>query len=344
MQKCESFQQKINFYDELDETNRHKVDEHLQHCETCNRYFKQVRRLERLLKADGPISHISNGQLTRYVAHINAPHEPDFDGQKPDSEKLEQIKAHLRECDYCSARVQEMQASYRDLENFVEQTELPDLTLKPKSATYRPAPERASVLEQALSFIDSLLPARAVPKFATVAMLLLVFVLFIFNPLSIDKIINEHKNLSEIEPKTITFAVRGISDNTLERAFIDFNNQNYERASQGLNEFLKDHSEHENRLYVQYVYGLSLIMEVNRSSDMDKLMQNTLEHGIAHLKDCLQRTNNERIREDILYYLGKAYLMKQEESAAKEYFEQVISHKGKRMEEAKSILSALENR
>jgi len=67
-----------------------------------------------------------------------------------------------------------------------------------------------------------------------------------------------------------------------------------------------------------------------------------VDKAIEHFQKTIEMTNSRRLQEQAHWYTGKAFLMKRDFQQAKKEFEIVLSFKGQKMDDARTMLKKLE--
>ncbi|MBD3223311.1 MAG: outer membrane protein assembly factor BamD [Caldithrix sp.] len=340
MKNCEQIQEHINFYDQLDVSTRNTVDKHLAICENCRQHYQTVRQIDNSIKSNFWRNHFDDELLIRYAIYKNDPGEVDYDGQSLNAKQVRAIEDHLITCQHCSYKVNYYVQSYLELENFVEESDIPDITIGTTPWFTKIDQAVHSLYQNTRYILNKIIPQTSFPKYASAAVGLALIILLFWNPFTSMNGQSNYDSLTRIEPITISFQVRSSAGQELVEGFSHFNKKNYSLAARTLRNFLAKNAEHQNQAYVNYVYGLSLLLQAQQN-ELTQPDQETIDEGIRRLKASLNQTGTNRLKEDILWYLGKAYIIKKDTDQAIEYFKRVIQLDGKRSQDARKLMSKL---
>lgn len=337
MKPCKKYIEKLIFFDELNEMEKQDIQEHLKNCKECKIHFEQISALMTSLKNELNASHLSDEALVRYLIRESFPEETDYDGKKLSAFEVLKIKNHLQRCDACTTKIQEMRTEYKSLEDFINESEIENYVIG-KNSIWTILNNQISSLF--VSFLENLKNLSFIPKPkyvlipATVIAVLLLLLLFlpIFNSNG-----SFYFKLGKLEKTEISYLTRGSNTNSLQIAISEFNKNNYSKVIGFLESFVLENPENPNRAFAEYVCGLAYLYQAekaNQTGDIDK--------GIEHLRSSLALNPNTRLQEDANWYIGKAYLKKENGQEAIQYFKRVKSLKGNRSHKAQRILLELE--
>ena len=73
--------------------------------------------------------HIALQQLDRYAVHLFSPDETDYDGKRLSDKDVEQITTHLDSCEKCTKSFQKLQTQLWELDQFLDEQSLPEVTV-----------------------------------------------------------------------------------------------------------------------------------------------------------------------------------------------------------------------
>lgn len=335
---------KIIFYDELSEEERKEVDEILKTSKKYRDYFNQIRAIEDSLKKSQKVELPDEDLLIRYVNYLREPREPDYDGRKLTREEITRIEALIEKNPLYRKRFEELQKELLELDTFLADSEIPDLEIG-RSYLLLDIKDWLSerikaVGERSEEWLVQLTSRRVLVPVAVVATVLL---LVIVNPfLSHTQL--TYSDLASLETTQISYLTRSSSETTLQMGVSQFNNGNYSQAIHTLEQLLSQPSNNINIPFTKYVCGLAYLYQVERSVKGNDYSTYTSEinKGITYLLSAAESTDNPRLLENINWYLGKAYLMLNDGSAALRYFEKVKEMKGRKSQEAIQLIPKIE--
>ncbi len=341
MEKCKEFRKKI-FWEELSEEQQQRLKKHLESCAECRQYFERNEAILSSLQKSNV--HISGELLNRYTSYLYAPDEPDYDGRRLSKTEISRMQKHLRQCRSCEQKLADLKAEFQDLQAFIDNSELPDLTIDRRSFQFEFL-EKVGHLRETVESILNAFFSSLKPKYvlipATGLAVLLALVLII--P-SLERSGDAYSELAALEKTEISYLTRSSTTTSLRSGIAEFNQANYSSAIEILTGFIRENPEDANIAYPEYVCGLAYLFEANQSTgdELSPPQHRKLERGIAHLQTALSSSDNLRLRENANWYLGKAYLMKKDARTAREFFEKVSSLKGQRYQQAQMMLNEIE--
>ncbi|GAB4365723.1 MAG: hypothetical protein Kow0042_05120 [Calditrichia bacterium] len=343
MKNCKKIRDQIIFYEELTTADRQQLQEHLEICDECRQFFHKVDHIEAEIRRHREKQHIADELLTRYLLQDFHPGESDYDGKKMSKAQMASISSHLQTCDLCSLKLNKMKAEYQELASYVDELGLPEVNVGPLSLWDTLKQKLQSVSNFAGKLLEDIIHApkpKLIPLAATVAVVLIILIVTpYFRTDGIDL-----RSLSHLEKVELTYLTRSSLSEFMADALEAFQNQQYEQAIHNLEIFLDKNPQHPNADYARYVLGLAYLFESQETAEHGDLQQTGLlaDAGIRNLKNALETTRSERLKEEILWYLGKAYLLKEDTSNAADYFRQVMQMKGRKSQQAREIHQKLQ--
>lgn len=341
MKNCNRIYEKIFFFDQLDSAEQNEISAHIRICEDCRRHFEKVEKIFSGMKEVNGSNHISHALLVRYVSQLNTPDEPDFHGEKLSIENRRQVENHLKKCRDCKESVDLLQKEYAELHSFIEDSEIPDILFGKLSIIDKVRNYGTNIAGQIKQKADDLLPQRtpawAPPALAAAALLMIVLLL----PGIFRNDAPSYESLAKLETVEARYMMRNGIKPQLEQGFILFNDGQFAEAADKLDTFLEANPDYEHIDYVRYICGVAYLMQ--GSSDPENRNQLAINRGIERLHISLTVDIGMRLKEDVLWYLGKAYILKAQPEKAETFFKQVLQLNGRKAEKAKSILREIEN-
>lgn len=337
MKVCKEYFEKLIFFDDLDEKEQQVIKEHLNNCDGCRTHFEQINTLISSLKNEINSNHLNDEALVRFLIFENFPNETDYDGKKLSTYDALKIKNHLRHCETCTLKIEEMKREYTSLESFLNEFQLENYVIGKVSISKIINDRISSLIKSSFKNLKDLSFLQK-PKYvlipATVTAMLLL--LFLFLPI-FNRSGNIYSKLGKLETIEISYLTRGSSVNVIQTAISEFNNKDYLKAIGILEPFLLKNSEDPNQAFIEYVCGLAYLFQAEKSNQVIEL-----DKGIEHLYSSLMLNPNTRLQENANWYIGKAYLKKENGQEAIQYFKKVKDLKGSKSQSAQKILFELE--
>ncbi|MFQ5771396.1 MAG: hypothetical protein ACE5HX_12720, partial [bacterium] len=133
MKACKSFYDKLLFFDDLDCDEQKKVRLHTEQCETCRQQLQEFQAITSSLQSIQFKHHLNEELLVRYSIYLAEPKVPDYDGRKLTQSEIVHIQKHTTECQQCQTKVQQLCQEYSEIEAYLEETDLPALSLARRS-------------------------------------------------------------------------------------------------------------------------------------------------------------------------------------------------------------------
>jgi tetratricopeptide (TPR) repeat protein len=336
---CKEYSERLIFFDDLEESEKEIVQYHLNECRKCQVHYNDVITIMRSLKNT---NHLSNELLTRFIISQNFLGEADYDGEKLSKHKIQQAENHLEACLLCRERFDEMKTEFGDLESYVNESIDIELDLRENLAKKLLGNIQTKIVHLKENWKGILTSPQQKFLFISAGSLAIVLIMLLLIPFSRNSDSLYHK-LGKLENTEIAFLTRSAGVDNVQSGLSEFNNGKYSLAVEELESFILEHPDDPNREIAEYVCGLAYLFLANGSlGESDETLQNeNIENGIKHLQIVLSMTENKRFQEDCNWYIGKAYLMKREGPNAIEYFEKVVSLKGRKFQKAREILAEL---
>ncbi|OPX35405.1 hypothetical protein B1H10_01300 [candidate division KSB1 bacterium 4484_188] len=340
---CQKFSEKYIHFEELDSREQKDLLSHLQNCPDCRKLSRKINGINHALKKHARASHFSDDVLLRYVHYLSSPDEPYYDGSKLNKELAADIDAHVSDCHLCQKKVAAFRQELIEMGTYLEEEGVPDLVIGKPAASEVLSKQFAKLsrrLSQAIEQLTARPQWKLIPALATA---LTVVIVLLVSPVFRGSG-DSYSKLTQIEVRQISAITRGSAANALQKSISQFNRENYLAAAEQLEEFLRTQPENPNRAYAEYLCGLSCLMQVN--GKLQQLPEGTkteaINRGIRHLQNAKANIRSRRLQENILWYLAKAYLMKKDAKTARAYLDKIIPLKGRRMEQAQTLLDEIQ--
>lgn len=341
MAACKKYYEAILHFEELSEEEKDQIKQHIKECDDCRVHFIETQTITSALRQLKPAAHIDFDQLVQYGIYLSDPKHPDYDGEVLNEEQIANIKSHINRCSDCRNIVDEVKQEYEEIESFLKTEGVPDTTWK-KMAPVRKKESQFSI--RFTNFLDTIqgflfpVNSRLVPA-AIVVLLVLVW----FSPLfrGSNRILSP---LTTVDKGSVQYLTRGSGSLLLNAGLSAFQSDNYQKAIDNLERYCEQNGQNPDLAYVHEILGISYLINakndfLGRFRSYDKT---EIEAGINHLNRVLQTSKNMRMREDAYWYLGKAFLIKNDETAARGAFNNVIHLNGKRAEAAQQMVEKLD--
>ncbi len=123
MQLCEKINDKLIFFEDLNEEEKHQVLAHLDDCQNCRKKLRDFQNILSAIKTKQE-HPIADELLTRYSIYLAAPGEVHYDGKKLTRSDIGRIKKHFLECQVCEEKMEQFTREYREIENYLDETDL----------------------------------------------------------------------------------------------------------------------------------------------------------------------------------------------------------------------------
>ncbi|MFO7890008.1 MAG: hypothetical protein R6V04_06680 [bacterium] len=293
---------------------------------------------------------------TKYCPHAELLQE--YVNNTLSKRKTKKIEEHLNFCPFCLEAVQSLLSSqeikqqkqeplknWNTIEKKLDNTFYTALdSLKSNKQESKKIFYRKSyfnfIKEKLQELINNLIPRKVLAYAGSLAVILIIC---IYSIAFFSR--SDNFYLAEIEPeKQNIFRTRIKSDSFLAKGIQSFNQKNYIEAIEQFNKFLEKNPEN---YTANYFTGLSYLLLAKKglpglSYTYDSIKVNA---GIDFLKLAVQHSDeNKFYLEDCYWYLGKAYLMKENVSESRKFFKQIVNLPHPhlmRKDEAREIVSKL---
>ncbi len=343
MKTCDEFRESMLFFDELSERKKAAVEQHLESCPACHTYFQQIQTLQVAIKEERSSKHMDGSSLARYASYLFSPDEPDYDGQRMTPETADHIRRHIDMCPECSRKLQAHLSELEELNAFLKKSRIPDISIGtvPSAVMMEEKLTRAAQRFAALWHKWTTLPTYKYALIPSAALIILVSLMVVkfFIPGQPEGF----SDLAVLEPTRVSYVTRGGSAGVFEQGVAAFNRGEFRTAFGTLETVLTEQPQSPSEYFAHYVCGMAYLYAVQTDKLPEDEIRSYLNSAIRHLK-AASHTDNLRIREDAYWYLGKAYLMQENGSRAKDYFLEVQMLRGKRFRDVQKILPEVEKR
>lgn len=343
MKLCEKINDKLVFFEDLNEGEKHLIQVHLDDCRNCREKLRDFQSILSAIKTNQKHA-IEDELLTRYSIYLAAPGEVDYDGKKLARSEIGRIRKHILECQVCEEKINQFSHEYREVENYLQETDLPELTLGSQQAVARLLDLLKQLYYSVIQWIKNLVYIP-MPKLYPVALgaVAALFIMIWFGPFFRSSE-NPYFKLVSIDKESASFLTRSSLSQNLTEGLAAFNQGDMERAIQSLQGFIRTNVDDPLLFYAHYMLGIAYLNQA-KSDFLGRFKQveaESVETGIENLELAKSLTQNSNITEGCNWYIGMAFLMKGDGTGAKTMFERVVEFRGRRFKEAKEMLSEIE--
>ena len=342
MNACEAFSDKIIFFDDLSRDEQQKVVDHIDECAHCQKDREVVQRIMSSLETGQVQSHIEDDLLVRYGLYLADPEEPDYDGRRLTIDEIRNVQKHVDDCDQCHRRVDQIRKEYDEINDYLEEAEFPQISIVPRPSKLAAASGFAkSVLE---SIKDAI--SVPIPRFYPVAIgaMAVVFLIIWVGPLFRGSD-NPYFELAALKRDQISLVTRSGGAAQFTDGLNAFQEGNYQSAIEHFQQFVDERPGDPLLYYAHYILGLAYLLDAKSDfwGRFQKFDPAKAEQGVEHLRTAQSLTDNLGIREDCLWYIAKAYLMRGDTESAKSSLEEVVNLRGRRFRDAEEMIKKLDS-
>jgi len=313
----------------LDEDQKKVISDHITWCNNCKALYNRINLINIAIE-----DHIDDDKLGHYSIFKFHPNDTDFDAKRFSKTEINKIDHHLNLCNACKEKFIEKQSLYSDMNEYWIDSSLPDIELLPFTEEERPIKQRFTQI--LITLIKSIQINKKI-RYSSLAAATTVLILVMFLLIERKPSINDLAKLDDIN---IPVSIRSGYTNTLQKGIILFNQKNYSDAIIQFDKYVETELKSNDQNYAKYLLGLSYIKSAEKS---ERINVSLVEKGIVQFNNILTTTDNSILKENVLWFLGKAYLMKKDIKKAMRYFESVNSLDGNRAEKSRVILNQLKD-
>ncbi len=284
--------------------------------------LKKYQALYNLLDDMKNSFHLNSDLISEYILYKNnLPLEDDNI-----TRFIQHIKNHISKCTNCKDEFELFNEEYNEIDNYLNQS----IVEKVKPSATQWAPQIFNI------FSTKYIYAAAA-----------VLALFTFSIFTTSKLlVPSYKNISELSNLNYS-TTRG-------RVTPDFHNGlkalsigNYSEAISQLQNDIKNNNNDKTIFYTSYMLGLVYLEK--SESDFFGLFksydEDDINNSIANLKQAIKINNSAaflNITLNSYFYIGKAYLLKDDFVNAKIYLQTVIDKKGSYLNEARVLIEIID--
>jgi len=247
------------------------------------------------------------------------------------SKLIPNIENHLSTCEICQNEFNMLNNEYADIDSFVE-------TQFEKVQKKNPPLRKENFL---VRFFTNPFPRYSFA--GAFGLVLLYFTLFGISELTTPK----YKSLSATSYLNQVSTTRGRTSPEFQKGLSAIELGDYTSAITSLNKDIAKTKNDNTLFYTHYILGL---VYLNKSEStflglFPSYNKTDIDNAIKNFDKVLSTNNTglfENINYNSYYFLGRAYLLKDNFSNAKKYLKMVVSNKGDYFEEASILLSSIE--
>lgn len=309
---------------ELTLDERNELESLLAAIPGSDKLVKTYTGLKYSLAAD---SHIDENLLGEYVLFKNS-----VLGENQSMLLLERkIEDHLRGCEKCINIFKDLNSEYANVDSFltesIKQSEPKDKTKK-----------------NTVGFFQKLSAGKF--AFASIVTILVVYVgLFaassVFTP--------DYKKYAIASDERNLYNTRGRTSELFQRGLNAIDQKDYKTAIQLLEEDINKNSGEPSIFYSHFILGVTYIQESESSflGTFKSFNKEKVENGITSLKKAIALNNSNRYENlnlDAHYFIGKAYLLIDQDNLAANHLRIVVNNKGSYYKKAEALLGKISKR
>ena len=327
-EKCDHIHDKIILFNDLNAEEREGILQHVEQCDNCRNKLREFQSIAVSINHFPSDHAIDDKTLERYSIHLEDPDEADYDGQRLGLKEIRAIQKHLEECIDCRKKVEQYRLEYREILHHFEQTELSKVANTKVDPDSSPSGNKGRIFT-----------FYAIRIGAAAAILLLLW----FSPFFRGNE-NPYSPLATIDQPAISLVTRSNQPETTATGFNAFEKGSYQQAIPELEAYLQTNRGASNIFSPSFALGVSYLATAKSEvlGRFKKVNQVALDKAIDYLQSATGSTDNIGYLEACYWYLGKAYLLKQDSDQAKAFFEEVVKINGNRHKEAKDLIIKIE--
>lgn len=273
-------------------------------------------------------NHLHTDLLSSYILYES--------GDAPENKMIpiikEKIKTHIQECTICKEEYDLLMNEYNDVKEHINN----NVKREPKSEILN---------KQEFSFFTGFLnQSKFRYAFAILAIFIVGYVgLFTFS--SINTPYYEKNVFAQGEDGL--YATRGRTSILFQQGLNSIESGDYEKAIKFLDEDILTNKSDNSIFYSYFIIGITYLKEAE--SDFIGLFKSfdrqDVELAISYLRESIDRNDSgdyENLKLDSYYYIGRAYLLINDNNSAKSSLQKVINGRGKFSIESQDLIEQME--
>lgn len=320
----EKFEKILELLDKqnLTEDNKQLLNQLISSDEDLKSFVAMYRKFESSLSGRG---HIPTDLLASFVLYENGDNLND----KVFSVLNPKIKAHVKECSECKKEYEELKSEYYAITDHVS-----------KSISPKPESKQSGI------FINSLLRRTGAFKYAFVVIAVIMVTYAGLFVVSSSITPDYKKNLfqNEFENSNLT---RGRTSSLFQQGMNAIDKKDFPNAIEFLKQDITEHQNEKSIFYSHYILGLTYL-KISESDFLGLFKSYSSENvdlAISNFQTALEKNNSgsyKNLKLDTYYYLGRSFLLINDNESANSNLNMVIEGKGRFAAEAQKIISGLE--
>ena len=256
-------------------------------------------------------------------------------GDEPDNKLIpyiqQKIKSHLEVCSVCRNEYNLLINEYKDIKNHVDKSIV-------KST-------KTSVRATKISLLGNFTRSSSFRyTFATLAVLIVGYLgLFLIS----SSITPDYKKNIFAENQDDFYKTRGRTSSLFQRGLNSIEKGDYNDAIKYLSDDIREHQNEKSIFYSYYIVGITYLKSAE--SDFLGLFKSydkgSVNLAIANLKESINKNTSgdyESLKLDSYYYIGRAYLLIDDQDSAKLSLQKAIGGKGRFAKYAVTLVEQME--
>ncbi len=270
--------------------------------------------------------HLNNALLSKYVLYLNNIPVEDTNFKI----LIPQIEKHISTCSDCQKEFENLNEEYSDVDDY-----LSDQIKSEKHVTSKPAGKK--------SLFGMFNSVYVNYSFASlIVVIILYFSLFTISELATPS----YKKLKDLNELNDFSSNRGRISTHFQNGLAAIKENDYAKAVTIFNEDIKQNPSDETIFYTHYILGLAHLKKSESAflGLFNSFDQSEIDKAIANFNKAVEKNNSglfTNITYDLYYFLGKAYLLKDDFENAGSYLNMVIEYKGSYYNDAISLMELI---
>jgi len=272
--------------------------------------------------------HIHTDLLSSYILYES--------GDDPENKIIplirNKIKTHIQECTICKEEYDLLSNEYNEVKEHVNRNVITE-------------PRNKQIQRQSFAIFPGLL-SQSKFKYAFAALtILLIGYVGLFSVSSLTTPYYEKSIFAQNEDETYT--TRGRTSVLFQQGLNSIESGDYEKAIKFLNEDILTNKNDNSIFYSYFIVGITYLKAAE--SDFIGLFKSydrqDVELAISYLRESIDRNDSgdyENLKLDSYYYIGRAYLLIEDNDSAKSSLQKVINGKGKFSIESQNLIEQME--
>lgn len=278
---------------------------------------KIITMYKKLKEVAAASSHPDEELIGEYILYKN-----DDGNNKLFISLVPKIEEHLRKCSKCTELFKNLNSEYYELKSFVDN----------RFPEKEPDKEHEKQVR---------LKTPSYVRYFVTAILVIGF-LYLGTFMVTSMFTPDYKR-SAFNFDDRVSVTRGRTSENFQRAVEAIENENYSDAINYLEQDISQSSNNNSIFYSHYILGLTYLKksESNTLGIINSYDNEEIGKGIEHLKQSISLNNSgsfDNINLDSHYFIGKAYLLLDDETSATDHLRTVVENKGSYYKEAEDLI------